>query len=117
MLACSGTGGMEAALVNVLSPGDKMVALVAGNFGERWANIGKAYGMDVQVLKAGWGDAVPPEEVARALDADPAIKGVFVQLSESLDRRRATTSRPWPASRAGARARSSSWTRSPARAP
>jgi aspartate aminotransferase-like enzyme len=83
VLACSGTGGMEAALVNVLSPGDKMVALVAGNFGERWANIGKAYGMDVQILKAGWGEAVPPEEVARALDADPAIKGVFVQLSES----------------------------------
>ena len=83
VLACSGTGGMEAALVNVLSPGDKMVALVAGNFGERWASIGKAYGMDVQVLKAAWGDAVAPEAVARALDADPAIKGVFVQLSES----------------------------------
>lgn len=83
VLACSGTGGMEAALVNVLSPGDKMAALVAGNFGERWASIGKAYGMDVQILKAGWGDAVAPEEVARALDADPAIKGVFVQFSES----------------------------------
>ena len=83
VLACSGTGGMEAALVNVLSPGDKLLALVAGNFGERWASIGKAYGMDVQVLKAAWGDAVPPEEVARALDADPKVKGVFVQLSES----------------------------------
>src|SRR5688572_25722129 len=83
VLACSGTGGMESALVNVLSPGDKMVALVAGNFGERWANLGKAYGMEVQVLKAGWGEAVAPEEVARALDADPSIKGVFVQLNES----------------------------------
>jgi aspartate aminotransferase-like enzyme len=83
VLACSGTGGMEAALVNVLSPGDKMVALVAGNFGERWANLGKAYGMEVQVLKAGWGEAVAPEEVARALEADPSIEGVFVQLNES----------------------------------
>ena len=83
VLACSGTGGMEAALANVLSPGDRMVALVAGNFGERWAGIGKAYGMEVQILEAAWGDAVPPEEVARALDADPAIKGVFVQFSES----------------------------------
>ena len=83
VLACSGTGGMEAALVNVLSPGDRMLALVAGNFGERWEKLGKAYGMEVTVLKAAWGDAVPPEEVARALDADPAIKGVFVQLSES----------------------------------
>ena len=83
VLACSGTGGMEAALVNVLSPGDRMLALVAGNFGERWEKLGKAYGMEVTVLKAAWGDAVPPEEVARALDADPTIKGVFVQLSES----------------------------------
>ena len=65
VLACSGTGGMEAALVNVLSPGDTMLALVAGNFGERWAAIGKAYGMEVQVLKAAWGEAVAPEEVAR----------------------------------------------------
>jgi aspartate aminotransferase-like enzyme len=83
VLACSGTGGMEAALVNVLSPGDRMLALVAGNFGERWANIGKAYGMDVVTLKAPLGDAVAPEEVAKALDADPSIKGVFVQLNES----------------------------------
>ena len=83
ILACSGTGGMEAALVNVLSAGDRVLALVAGSFGERWVSIGKAYGMDVQVLKAAWGDAVPPEEVARALHADPAIKAVFVQLNES----------------------------------
>ena len=83
VLACSGTGGMEAALVNVLSPGDRMLALVAGNFGERWANLGKAYGMEVQALKAGWGEAVAPEEVGRALDADPSIKAVFVQLNES----------------------------------
>lgn len=83
VLACSGTGGMEAAVANVLSPGDRMIALVAGNFGERWEKIGKAYGMDVRTLKAAWGDAVPPEEVASALDADPTIKAVFVQFSES----------------------------------
>jgi aspartate aminotransferase-like enzyme len=83
ILACSGTGGMEAALVNVLSPGDKMLALVAGSFGERWTSIGKAHGMAVQELKAAWGEAVAPEEVARALDADPGIRAVFVQLNES----------------------------------
>jgi aspartate aminotransferase-like enzyme len=83
ILSCSGTGGMEAALVNVLSPGDKMLALVAGSFGERWAAIGRAHGMAVQELRAGWGEAVAPDEVARALDADPTIRGVFVQLSES----------------------------------
>ena len=83
ILACSGSGGMEAALVNVLSPGDRMLALVAGSFGERWAAIGKAYGMDVRPLAAKWGEAVPPEEVARALDADPKARAVFVQLNES----------------------------------
>ena len=74
---------MEAALVNVLSPGDKMLALVAGSFGERWTAIGRAHGMAVQELRAAWGEAVAPEEVARALDADPAIRAVFVQLNES----------------------------------
>lgn len=83
VLSCSGTGAMEAALVNVLSPGEAMLALVAGNFGQRWADIGKAYGMDVRVLEAKWGEAVSPEAVAAALDRDPAIRAVFVQLSES----------------------------------
>jgi aspartate aminotransferase-like enzyme len=83
ILACSGTGGMEAALVNVLSPGDKMLALVAGSFGERWSAIGRAHGMAVQDLKAAWGEAVSAEDVARALDADPGIRAVFVQLNES----------------------------------
>jgi aspartate aminotransferase-like enzyme len=83
LLAASGSGGMEAALANVLSPGDAMLALVAGNFGERWAAIGRAYGMDVRVLEAPWGEAVSAESVAQALDRDPKIRAVFVQLSES----------------------------------
>jgi aspartate aminotransferase-like enzyme len=83
ILACSGTGAMEAALVNVLSPGDTMLALVAGAFGERWAEIGRAHGMTVQALTAGWGEAVPPERVAEALDREPNAKAVFVQHSES----------------------------------
>jgi aspartate aminotransferase-like enzyme len=74
---------MEAAIVNLLSPGDKMVACVAGNFGERWAQLGKAHGMNVTVLEAGWGEAVSPEAVKAALDKDPEIKAVFVQLNES----------------------------------
>jgi aspartate aminotransferase-like enzyme len=83
ILASSGTGAMEAAIVNLLSPGDTMVACVAGNFGERWAQLGKAHGMNVTVLEAGWGEAVAPETVKAALDKDPEIKAVFVQLSES----------------------------------
>jgi aspartate aminotransferase-like enzyme len=74
---------MEAALVNVLSPGDAMLALVAGAFGERWADLGRAHGMDVRTLTAGWGEAVPPERVAEALDRDPNVRAVFVQHSES----------------------------------
>jgi aspartate aminotransferase-like enzyme len=83
VLASSGTGAMEAAVVNLLSPGDKMLALVAGNFGERWEKIGKAYGMNVISLSAPWGEAVSPAQVAAALDREPEIKAVFCQLSES----------------------------------
>src|SRR5436309_6347413 len=83
ILACSGTGGMEAALVSVLSPGDSMLALVAGNFGERWAAIGRAHGMAVTTLEAEWGEAVPAERAAEALDRHPRVRAVFVQLSES----------------------------------
>lgn len=83
LLSCSGSGGMEAALVNTLSTGDTMLALVAGNFGERWASIGKAHGMDVQILEAEWGTAVKAEAVKAALDANPKIRGVFVQHNES----------------------------------
>jgi aspartate aminotransferase-like enzyme len=83
ILAASGTGAMEAALVNTLSPGDRMLALVAGSFGERWVGIGRAHGMSVQTLEAPWGEAVAPESVAAALDGDPQLRAVFVQLSES----------------------------------
>jgi aspartate aminotransferase-like enzyme len=83
ILACSGSGGMEAALANVLSPGESMLALVAGNFGQRWVDIGRAHGMDVRVLEAEWGDVVTPERVGDVLDREPRIGAVFVQLSES----------------------------------
>ena len=83
ILAASGTGAMEAAVVNLLSPGESMLALVAGNFGERWAGIGRAHGMGVKTLEAEWGEAVKPSAVSKALEADPAIRAVFVQLSES----------------------------------
>jgi aspartate aminotransferase-like enzyme len=83
VFASSGTGAMEAAIVNLLSPGDKMIALVAGNFGERWEKLGKGYGMNVVSLKAEWGAAVTPAEVAAALDKNPDTKAVFCQLSES----------------------------------
>jgi len=83
ILSCSGSGGMEAALVNALAPGERMVALVAGEFGERWAQIGRAHGMEVLPVEAPWGEAVPPAAVAEALDRDPKVRAVCVQVSES----------------------------------
>jgi aspartate aminotransferase-like enzyme len=70
-------------VVNVVSPGERALALVAGSFGQRWVEIGRAYGMDVQVLEAPWGEAVPPQAVAAALDRDAGLRAVLVQLSES----------------------------------
>lgn len=83
LLAASGSGAMEAAVVNALSPGDGMLVCVAGSFGQRWVDIGKAHGMRVTVLEAPWGEAVRPQSVAEALDRDPGLRAVFVQHSES----------------------------------
>ena len=79
----SGTGAMESAVSNLFSAGDKVLVVSAGKFGERWVEITRAFGLEVQVLEAPYGDAVTPERVAEALRADRAIQGVFVQATES----------------------------------
>ena len=83
MFAASGTGAMDAAVSNLFSRGDKVIVCVAGKFGERWAEIAKAYGLDATVLTAPYGDVVTPERVEEALAAEPATRGVFVQASET----------------------------------
>jgi aspartate aminotransferase-like enzyme len=83
MFAASGTGAMDAAVSNLFSKGDKVIVCVAGKFGERWADIAKAYGLDATVITMPYGQAVSPEQVEAALKAEPATKGVFVQASES----------------------------------
>jgi len=83
MFAASGTGAMDATVSNLFSKGDKVVVCVSGKFGERWAEIAKAYGLDANVLTVPYGDVVTPRMVAQALAADPAVKGVFVQASET----------------------------------
>ncbi len=65
MLTSSGTGGMEAAIVNFLSPGDKVLAVIIGNFGERFADIAQAYGANVKRLEFEWGTAADPEMVRK----------------------------------------------------
>ena len=83
VLVASGTGAMEASVSNCFSAGDRVIVCSAGKFGERWVEITKAFGLNALVLEAPYGQAVPGETVAKALDANPDTKGVFVQASET----------------------------------
>ncbi|MCL2707020.1 MAG: alanine--glyoxylate aminotransferase family protein [Dehalococcoidia bacterium] len=83
LLTGSGTGGLEAAVVNSLSPGDKVLAVSVGVFGDRLSNIAKTFGADVTVLKTEWGKAADPSAIKAALDNDPAIKAVMVTHNET----------------------------------
>jgi len=84
LIICStGTGGMVGAVNNFFSPGDKALVINAGNFGERWTKICKAYNLSVEEIKIDWGYTVKTEEIEKALKKDPSIKGVFVQASET----------------------------------
>jgi aspartate aminotransferase-like enzyme len=83
MFAASGTGAMDAAVSNLFSRCDKVIVCVAGKFGERWAEIAKAYGLDATVITVPYGEVVAPEQVEAALAAQPATRGVFVQASET----------------------------------
>jgi aspartate aminotransferase-like enzyme len=82
-LACSGTGAMEASLVNTLSAGDTVVVVSAGKFGERWLELGRAYGVEIIELKAPYGETVPAERLAETLKANPRVQAVLVQHSET----------------------------------
>jgi len=83
MFASSGTGAMDASVSNLFSKGDKVIVCCAGKFGERWAEIAKAYGLNANVITVPYGSVVTPEQVSAALAAEPAAKGVFVQASET----------------------------------
>jgi aspartate aminotransferase-like enzyme len=82
-LACSGTGAMEAALVNTLSDGDTVAVVSAGKFGERWLELARAYGVEVVELRAPYGETVPAERLAETLRAHPHAKAVLTQHSET----------------------------------
>lgn len=82
-LLSSGTGGMEGAVATFLSPGEKALYVNGGKFGERWGKICKTFGVNAVELTVEWGQAVDPQAVADALKADPSIKAVFVQASET----------------------------------
>lgn len=82
-LSCSGTGAMTAAVYSLFTPGDKVLVVEGGKFGQRWRNIAASRGLTVASLHVPWGEAVRPEAVAAALDADPSIRGVLIQVSET----------------------------------
>ena len=82
-LTSSGTGAMEAAVVNFLSPGDEAVVVLGGKFAERWQSLCKTYGISVAPIPLAYGDAVDPQQVAAALSAHPKAKAVFATLCET----------------------------------
>lgn len=79
----SGTGGMEGAVANVVSPGDKVLVVSVGYFGERFKTICSRFGCVLTSIDYEWGRVAKPADVAEALDADPGIKSVFIQHSET----------------------------------
>jgi aspartate aminotransferase-like enzyme len=83
MLTGSGTGAMEAAVVNLLSPGEKVLAVSIGNFGDRFASIAKTFGANVTKIDATGGHAADSAAIGQALDADPDITTVLVTHNET----------------------------------
>ena len=83
ILTASGTGSLEASIVNTLSPGDKVLAATAGAFGDRFTDIARAYGAEVEHLQFEWGSIVEPEAIRRSLSQDPQIKAVLVTHNET----------------------------------
>lgn len=83
ILASSGTGAMESAVVNTLNQGDKVLVINGGKFGERWIKICQAYGINAESITIEWGRSVNPADVKAFLDKNPDTKAVFVQGSET----------------------------------
>jgi aspartate aminotransferase-like enzyme len=83
ILASSGTGAMEAAVSNLFSPGEKVLVVNGGKFGERWLEIGKAFGLQPIDLKVEWGKPVKLDAIEQSLKAHPDIRAIMVQASET----------------------------------
>ena len=83
MLTCAGSGGLEAAIVNTLSPGDRVLAVSIGSFGDRFAKIAAIYGADVTKIEVEWGQAADPGVVAEALRAAPGYRAVLLTHNET----------------------------------
>lgn len=83
ILTASGTAGLEAAVINTVSPGEEVLVLVTGAFGERFADICEAYGIRAHLVETEWGKAARAEDVSNALQENPSIKAVFMTYCET----------------------------------
>ena len=83
ILTASGTGALEASLVNTLSPGDKVVAATAGSFGDRFIDMAEAFGADITRLDFEWGEPIDPDAIRQALRDDPEVKAVMITHNET----------------------------------
>jgi aspartate aminotransferase-like enzyme len=83
MITASGTGGMQAAVTNIMAAGEKALAIVGGKFGERWGNLLEAYDIPHEVMKVEWGTSLDPAVLAKKLDADKDITTVYTTYSET----------------------------------
>lgn len=83
VLSSSGSGAMEATVVNCFATGDEVLVIDGGKFGERWAKLTAAYGLKPHIHKIEWGTAASPDDVVKILKANPGIRGVLFQASET----------------------------------
>ena len=83
VLSCAGSGGLEAAVVNTLSPGDRVLAVSIGSFGDRFAKVAQVYGAEVNRLDVEWGQAADPDAVREALEAAPGTRAVLLTHNET----------------------------------
>jgi len=83
LLTASGTGAMEAAVVNVLSPGDRVLSVSIGSFGDRFADIAERYGAAVERMRVEWGEAADPGELRRALAGAEPYRAVLLTHNET----------------------------------
>ncbi len=81
LLASSGTGAMEASVSNLTSPGDQVLVLTAGKFGERWRDLAQAYGCQVELASAAYGQTFSSAQIREKLT--PGVRAVYVQATES----------------------------------
>ena len=83
MITTAGTGGLEAAVVNVLSPGDRVLGVSIGSFGDRFAKIARTYGADVTKIEVDWGQAADPDVLRAELERSPGYKAVLLTQNET----------------------------------